>query len=213
MEYQRLIDSTLLAPDAREEQIVALAKEAKELHFASVCINPCFIKTVKDILAGTEVKVCTVIGFPLGAMTTESKVFETRDAIEKGAQEIDMVINVSALKDGKDDYVGEEIRRIKECCGDKVLKVILECCLLTDEEKVKACLLAKRAGADFVKTSTGFSKGGATVEDVALMRKAVGEKMGVKAAGGIRDRKTMIAMVEAGATRIGTSRGKALIEE
>lgn len=213
MEYQRLIDSTLLAPDAREEQIVALAKEAKELHFASVCINPCFIKTVKDILAGTEVKVCTVIGFPLGAMTTESKVFETRDAIEKGAQEIDMVINVSALKDGKDDYVEEEICRIKECCGDKVLKVILECCLLTDEEKVRACLLAKRAGADFVKTSTGFSKGGATVEDVALMRKAVGEEMGVKAAGGIRDRKTMIAMVEAGATRIGTSRGKALIEE
>lgn len=213
MEYQRLIDSTLLAPDAREEQIVALAKEAKELHFASVCINPCFIKTVKDILAGTEVKVCTVIGFPLGAMTTESKVFETRDAIEKGAQEIDMVINVSALKDGKDDYVEEEIRRIKECCGDKVLKVILECCLLTGEEKARACLLAKRAGADFVKTSTGFSKGGATVEDVALMRKAVGEEMGVKAAGGIRDRKTMIAMVEAGATRIGTSRGKALIEE
>lgn len=213
MEYHRLIDSTLLAPDARKEQIVALAKEAKELHFASVCINPCFIKTVKDILDGTDVKVCTVIGFPLGAMTTESKVFETRDAIEKGAQEIDMVINVSALKDGKDDYVEEEIRRIKECCGDKVLKVILECCLLTDEEKVKACLLAKRAGADFVKTSTGFSKGGATVEDVALMRKAVGEEMGVKAAGGIRDRKTMIAMVEAGATRIGTSRGKALIEE
>ena len=213
MEYHRLIDSTLLAPDAREEQIVALAKEAKELHFASVCINPCFIKTVKDILAGTEVKVCTVIGFPLGAMTTESKVFETRDAIEKGAQEIDMVINVSALKDGKDDYVEEEIRRIKECCGDKVLKVILECCLLTDEEKERACLLAKRAGADFVKTSTGFSKGGATVEDVALMRKAVGEEMEVKAAGGIRDRKTMLAMVEAGATRIGTSRGKALIEE
>ena len=213
MEYQRLIDSTLLAPDAREEQIVALAKEAKELHFASVCINPCFIKTAKDILDGTDVKVCTVIGFPLGAMTTESKVFETRDAIEKGAQEIDMVINVSALKDGKDDYVEEEIRRIKECCGDKVLKVILECCLLTDEEKVRACLLAKRAGADFVKTSTGFSKGGATVEDVALMRKAVGEEMGVKAAGGIRDRKTMLAMVEAGATRIGTSRGKALIEE
>lgn len=213
MEYQRLIDSTLLAPDAREEQIVALAMEAKSLHFASVCINPCFIKTVKDILDGTDVKVCTVIGFPQGAMTTESKVFETRDAIEKGAQEIDMVINVSALKDGKDDYVEEEIRRIKECCGDKVLKVILECCLLTDEEKVKACLLAKRAGADFVKTSTGFSKGGATVEDVALMRKAVGEEMGVKAAGGIRDRKTMIAMVEAGATRIGTSRGKALIEE
>lgn len=213
MEYHRLIDSTLLAPDAREEQIVALAKEAKELHFASVCINPCFIKTAKDILDGTDVKVCTVIGFPLGAMTTESKVFETRDAIEKGAQEIDMVINVSALKDGKDDYVEEEIRRIKECCGDKVLKVILECCLLTDEEKVRACLLAKRAGADFVKTSTGFSKGGATVEDVALMRKAVGEEMGVKAAGGIRDRKTMLAMVEAGATRIGTSRGKALIEE
>ena len=213
MEYHRLTDSTLLAPDAREEQSVALAKEAKELQFASVCSNPCFIKTVKDILDGTDVKVCTVIGFPLGAMTTESKVFETRDAIEKGAQEIDMVINVSALKDGKDDYVEEEIRCIKECCGDKVLKVILECCLLTDEEKVRACLLAKRAGADFVKTSTGFSKGGATVEDVALMRKAVGEEMGVKAAGGIRDRKTMLAMVEAGATRIGTSRGKALIEE
>ncbi len=211
MEYNRLIDSTLLAPDARKEQIEALCREALEHHFASVCINPCFIRTAKAILEGSDVKVCTVIGFPLGAMTTKSKVFETEDAIANGADEVDMVINVSALKDGKDDYVENEIRAIKEACKGNLLKVIIECCLLTDAEKERACLLAKRAGADFVKTSTGFSKWGAKAEDVALMRRTVGEEMGVKAAGGIRDRETMLAMVKAGATRIGTSRGKELV--
>ena len=211
MEYNRLIDSTLLSPDAKKEQVIALCQEAKEERFASVCVNPDFVPLAHDLLAGTDVKVCTVVGFPLGSMTTSAKAFETKDALEKGADEIDMVLNVSALKDGEDDYVREEIKTLKACCGSKVLKVILECCLLTDEEKERACLLAKEAGADFVKTSTGFSKGGATVHDVALMRKAVGPEMGVKAAGGIRDRETMEKMVEAGATRIGTSRGKELV--
>ncbi len=211
MEYNRLIDSTLLSPDAKKEQVVALCQEAKEERFASVCVNPDFVPLAHDLLAGTDVKVCTVVGFPLGSMTPSAKAFETKDALEKGADEIDMVLNVSALKDGEDDYVREEIKTLKACCGSKVLKVILECCLLTDEEKERACLLAKEAGADFVKTSTGFSKGGATVHDVALMRKAVGPEMGVKAAGGIRDRETMEKMVEAGATRIGTSRGKELV--
>lgn len=211
MEYNRLIDSTLLSPDAKKEQVVALCQEAKEERFASVCVNPDFVPLAHDLLAGTDVKVCTVVGFPLGSMTTSAKAFETKDALEKGADEIDMVLNVSALKDGEDDYVREEIKTLKACCGSKVLKVILECCLLTDEEKERACLLAKEAGADFVKTSTGFSKGGATVHDVALMRRTVGPEMGVKAAGGIRDRETMVQMVEAGATRIGTSRGKELV--
>lgn len=213
MEYNRLIDSTLLAPDATKEQIEALCNEAKKEHFASVCINPCFIPTAKEILGGSDVKVCTVIGFPLGAMTTESKVFEAADAVRKGADEVDMVINVSALKDRNDTYVESEIRKIKKACEGKLLKVIIECCLLSDEEKVRACLLAKKAGADFVKTSTGFSKWGAKIEDVSLMRKTVGEKMGVKAAGGIRDRQTMLSMVQAGATRIGTSHGKKLMED
>ena len=213
MEYNRLIDSTLLAPDATKEQIEALCNEAKKEHFASVCINPCFIPTAKKILGGSDVKVCTVIGFPLGAMTTESKVFEAADAVRKGADEVDMVINVSALKDRNDTYVESEIREIKKACEGKLLKVIIECCLLSDEEKVRACLLAKKAGADFVKTSTGFSKWGAKIEDVSLMRKTVGEKMGVKAAGGIRDRQTMLSMVQAGATRIGTSHGKKLMED
>ncbi len=213
MEYNRLIDSTLLAPDATKEQIEALCNEAKKEHFASVCINPCFIPTAKEILGGSDVKVCTVIGFPLGAMTTESKVFEAADAVRKGADEVDMVINVSALKDRNDTYVESEIREIKKACEGKLLKVIIECCLLSDEEKVRACLLAKKAGADFVKTSTGFSKWGAKIEDVSLMRKTVGEKMGVKAAGGIRDRQTMLSMVQAGATRIGTSHGKKLMED
>lgn len=213
MEYNRLIDSTLLAPDATKEQIEALCNEAKKEHFASVCINPCFIPTAKEILGGSDVKVCTVIGFPLGAMTTESKVFEAADAVRKGADEVDMVINVSALKDRNNTYVESEIREIKKACEGKLLKAIIECCLLSDEEKVRACLLAKKAGADFVKTSTGFSKWGAKIEDVSLMRKTVGEKMGVKAAGGIRDRQTMLSMVQAGATRIGTSHGKKLMED
>ncbi len=211
MEYNRLIDSTLLAPDARKEQVVSLCEEAKEEHFASVCVNPDFVKVAAEILRGTDVKVCTVVGFPLGSMTTKAKVFETEDAVKNGAQEIDMVINISALKDHQDDYAKEEIKEIKKACQGRLLKVIIECCLLTDEEKRRASLLAKEAGADFVKTSTGFSKWGAKVEDVKLMRETVGKEMGVKAAGGIRDKETMEEMVKAGANRIGTSHGKELV--
>jgi len=211
MEYNKLIDNTLLKADAKLSEIKALCEESKEYNFKSVCINPAFIKSAKEFLKGSDVLVCTVIGFPLGAMTTEAKVFEAKDAVEKGADEVDMVINVSALKDGQNDYVREEIRRIKEACGSKTLKVIIECCLLTDEEKVTACRLAKEAGADFVKTSTGFSKWGATKEDVKLMRETVGPEMGVKAAGGVRTHEEMLEMVANGATRIGTSSGKKLM--
>lgn len=205
MEYNKLIDNTLLKADATEEQIKSLCKESKEWNFMSVCVNPYYIPFCKKELSGSDVKVCTVIGFPLGQMTTEAKVFETKDALEKGADEIDMVINVAALKDKKYDYVKNEIAEIKKACGDHVLKVILECCLLNDEEKVKACLLAKEAKADFVKTSTGFSIHGATAHDVELMRKTVGPEMGVKAAGGVRSHEELLEMVKVGATRIGTS--------
>ncbi len=207
MEYNRLIDHTLLAADATKQQIEKLCEEAKEHHFASVCVNPCWIKLCADLLKGTDTKVCTVIGFPLGARTSEAKAFEANDAVKKGAEEVDRVINVGRLKDKQDDYIYNEIKRIKEACEGRLLKVIIECCLLTDEEKVRACELAKKAGADFVKTSTGFSKWGAKVEDVRLRRKTVGPDRGVKAAGGIRDKKTAQEMVEAGATRIGTSHG------
>lgn len=207
MEYNRLIDHTLLAADATKKQIEKLCEEAKEHHFASVCVNPCWIKLCADLLKGTDTKVCTVIGFPLGARTSEAKAFEANDAVKKGAEEVDRVINVGRLKDKQDDYIYNEIKRIKEACEGRLLKVIIECCLLTDEEKVRACELAKKAGADFVKTSTGFSKWGAKVEDVRLRRKTVGPDRGVKAAGGIRDKKTAQEMVEAGATRIGTSHG------
>lgn len=211
MEFNRLVDHTLLAPNAREGQIIQLCKEAKEHHFASVCVNPGWVKTCAKELKGTDVNVCTVVGFPLGATSLESKVFETRQALSDGANEIDMVINIGKLKDGDNDFVREEIKRLKETCGEHVLKVIIETCLLSDEEKVRACLLAKEAGADFVKTSTGFSTGGATKEDVALMRKTVGDKMGVKASGGIKNKQDAQAMVEAGATRLGTSHGLDLI--
>lgn len=207
MEYNRLIDHTLLAADATKQQIEKLCEEAKEHHFASVCVNPCWIKLCADLLKGTDTKVCTVIGFPLGARTSEAKAFEANDAVKKGAEEVDRVINVGRLKDKQDDYIYNEIKTIKEACEGRLLKVIIECCLLTDEEKVRACELAKKAGADFVKTSTGFSKWGAKVEDVRLRRKTVGPDRGVKAAGGIRDKKTAQEMVEAGATRIGTSHG------
>ncbi len=212
MEYNKLIDNTLLKADATEEQIKSLCKESKEWNFMSVCVNPYYIPFCKKELSGSDVKVCTVIGFPLGQMTTEAKVFETKDALEKGADEIDMVINVAALKDKKYDYVKNEIAEIKKACGDHVLKVILECCLLNDEEKVKACLLAKEAKADFVKTSTGFSIHGATVHDVELMRKTVGPEMGVKAAGGVRSHEELLEMVKVGATRIGTSSGVKLMK-
>lgn len=211
MRYEKFIDNTLLKADATLEEIKSLCDESREYNFKSVCVNPSFIKDCKEFLKGSEVLVCTVIGFPLGSMTTEAKVFEVKDAIEKGADEVDMVINISRLKDRDDAYVKNEIAEIKKACGNHTLKVIIETCLLTDEEKVRVCLLAKEAGADFVKTSTGFSKWGAKVEDVALMRKAVGPEMGVKASGGVRTHEDMIKMVEAGATRIGTSSGAKLM--
>lgn len=210
--YNKLIDHTLLKADATKEQITQLCKEAIENDFASVCVNPSFIPLCSDLLKGSSVKVCTVIGFPLGAMTTASKVFEAKNAVEVGADEVDMVINIGKLKDGEKDYVRNEITEIKKACGNHILKVIIETCLLTDEEKVLACQLAKDAGADFVKTSTGFSTHGATKEDVALMRKTVGKEMGVKAAGGVRNKQDLEDMVNAGATRIGTSRGVELVK-
>ena len=211
MKSSKYIDHTQLKPDATKEKIIALCNEAAQYDFASVCVNPCWIELCREQLKDTDVKVCTVIGFPLGAMTTAAKVFETKDAIEKGAEEIDMVINVGRLKDGDDEYVTSEIAAIKEACGDHVLKVIIEACLLSDEEKVRACKDSEKAGADFVKTSTGFSTGGATLEDVKLMRASVSEKVKVKAAGGIRDKETFEKMIEAGAERIGTSSGAKLI--
>ena len=211
MKSSKYIDHTQLKPDATKEKIIALCNEAALYDFASVCVNPCWIELCREQLKDTDVKVCTVIGFPLGAMTTAAKVVETKDAIEKGAEEIDMVINVGKLKDGDDEYVTSEIAAIKEACGDHVLKVIIEACLLSDEEKVRACKDSEKAGADFVKTSTGFSTGGATLEDVKLMRASVSEKVKVKAAGGIRDKETFEKMIEAGAERIGTSSGAKLI--
>ncbi|QOS39506.1 deoxyribose-phosphate aldolase [Treponema rectale] len=208
MDYNRLIDHTLLAPDATKAQILKLCEEAKEYDFASVCVNPGWVKLcAKELHEVSRVKVCTVVGFPLGATSTESKVFETKQALADGADEIDMVINIGMLKDKEDAYVRDEIHALKEACGDHILKVIIETCLLTDEEKVRVCLLSKEAGADFVKTSTGFSKWGAKVKDVALMRKTVGPEMGVKASGGVRNKEDAKAMVEAGATRLGTSHG------
>ena len=208
----KYIDHTLLKQDARSEQIDVLCAEAKEYDFKSVCINPGFVKQCAANLKGTDVLVCTVIGFPLGATTTASKVFETKDAIENGATEIDMVINVSKLKDEEYDYVESEIKAIKDACGNITLKVILETCLLSKEEIVKACELSVNAGADFVKTSTGFSTSGATVEDVALMKKTVGDKAEVKASGGVRSKEDLDAMVAAGATRIGASSGVVIMQ-
>ncbi len=208
-----LIDHTLLKADATEEQIIQLCKEAKENQFASVCINPYWVKTAyQELKDQKEVKVCTVIGFPLGQNTAETKAFETTNAIENGATEIDMVINISALKDQKDEIVLEDIESVVKAAKGKALtKVIIEACLLTDEEKERACKLVVQAGADYVKTSTGFSTGGATVEDIKLMRKTVGKDVGVKASGGVRDLSGVEAMVEAGATRIGASAGVAIV--
>lgn len=211
------IDHTLLKPDATQEQIITLCTEAKEYEFASVCVNPYWVSLCRDQLKESPVKVCTVIGFPLGANTTVVKVAETLQAIEDGADEVDMVINISALKSGKDIDVEADIRAITEAVqkatgnNQTLVKVILETCLLSDEEKIRACELSEKAGADFVKTSTGFSTGGATVEDVKLMKKTVGSRMEVKASGGIRDTQTALAMIQAGATRIGTSSGIQII--
>ncbi len=211
MQYNKLIDHTLLKQDASPEQIVNLCEEAKKFDFMSVCVNPAYVPLAASCLKGSDVKVCTVIGFPLGMSLTKTKVEEAVLCVKEGAQEVDMVINVGMLKAGHDDYVKEEIKLLKEVAGSRVLKVIIETCLLTDEEKVRACQLSKEAGADFVKTSTGFSTGGATAHDVALMRKTVGPDMGVKASGGVRTHEDLIAMVEAGANRIGTSNGTKII--
>lgn len=211
MKYNKLIDHTLLKQTATPEQIMELCKEAKEYDFMSVCVNPCYVPLASELLKDSNVKVCTVVGFPLGMNLTKTKLEETELALKLGADEIDMVINVGMLKDHQDDYVENEINLLKQACGSHILKVIIETCLLTDEEKVRACLLAKKAGADFVKTSTGFSLGGATVHDVKLMRETVGKEMGVKASGGVKTHEDLIAMVEAGATRIGTSSGVKII--
>ena len=212
MEYNKLIDNTLLKADATKEQIIALCEESKKYDFKSVCINPDFISLAKKNLKGSDVLICTVIGFPLGSMTTKAKAFEAKDAIEEGADEIDMVINISALKDKNYEYVLNDIKAVREATNGHTLKVILECCLLTKEEIVKACELCVEAKVDFVKTSTGFSLWGAKVEDVKLMRETVGPEMGVKAAGGVRTHEEMLEMVKNGATRIGTSSGAKLMK-
>lgn len=213
MNIAGMIDHTLLKANALKEEITKLTEEAKKYEFASVCVNPTWVKYAAEQLAGTNVKVCTVIGFPLGASTSAAKAFETKDAIANGATEVDMVINIGALKDKQDDLVLSDIKAVVEAAGEKALvKVIIETCLLTDEEKVRACKLAVQAGADFVKTSTGFSTGGATPEDVALMRKTVGDQTCVKASGGVRSLEDMKAMIEAGANRIGASSGVKIME-
>lgn len=203
----RMIDHTLLKPDATPDEIKKLCEEARTYSFASVCINPCYVAMCKELLSGSIVKVCTVIGFPLGATTTEIKRAEAEQAIKNGAQEIDMVINIGMLKQGKYDYVFNDINQVVLAAkrSNSVCKVIIESALLTDEEKIKACLISKEAKADFVKTSTGFSKGGATAGDVALMKYVVGSSVGVKASGGIRTAEDAKLMIESGADRIGAS--------
>jgi deoxyribose-phosphate aldolase len=210
-----LIDHTLLKPEATVQQIAQLCHEALLYRFASVCINPAHVKLAAQLLQNSDVKVCTVVGFPLGATSTEAKVFETEQALIDGATEIDMVINIGALKGGDDTLVERDIAAVVETAHrhGALVKVIIEAALLTDEEKVRACQLAKKAGADFVKTSTGFSSGGATIEDVALMRRTVGPNVGVKAAGGIRTLADAQNMISAGATRLGVSAGVKIIQE
>lgn len=207
-----MIDHTLLKAEASQDQIKKLCQEAKTHDFFSVCVQPTWISLCKEELAGSGVKIATVIGFPLGANTTETKVFEAKDAIEKGADEIDMVINIGALKSGQDQLVEDEIRAIKEAIGDHILKVIIETCLLTEDEKIRACQLTLKAGGDYVKTSTGFSTGGAKLEDVKLMKDQVKDRAKVKASGGIRDFATAKKMLEAGAERLGVSAGIAIVE-
>ena len=212
-ELASYIDHTLLKPDATEDQIVKLCREAAEYKFASVCVNPTWVSKASAILRGTEVAVCSVVGFPLGATTADAKAFEARRAIFDGAREIDMVINIGALKSGMAAPVKSDIEAVVAACHEHgaITKVIIEAALLSDDEKIKACVLAKEAEADFVKTSTGFAAGGATVEDVYLMRRIVGPKMGVKAAGGIKDTEITRRMIEAGASRIGASAGVKIV--
>ncbi|KQU59538.1 deoxyribose-phosphate aldolase [Rossellomorea marisflavi] len=208
-----MIDHTLLKPESTKEQVEILCQEAKEYTFASVCVNPTWVSYAHELLEGTQVKVCTVIGFPLGASTPEVKAFETKDAIANGATEVDMVINIGALKSGDDALVKRDMEAVVAASKGKALsKVIIETCLLTDEEKVKACKLAVEAGADYVKTSTGFSTGGATVADITLMRETVGPDIGVKASGGVRSLEDAQNMIEAGATRLGASSGVKIMQ-
>jgi len=212
-EVARYIDHTLLKPDSTRAQVERLCREAVEYHFASVCVNPTWVTFCSDLLRGTDALVCTVVGFPLGATTTETKAFEARQAVENGACEIDMVINIGRLKSGEFDFVSQDIHSVVGASKPARVKVILENCYLTDEEKIKASLLAQEAGAHFVKTSTGFGPSGAKIEDVALMRRVVGAHMGVKAAGGIREYQTASKMIEAGATRLGASASIAIVEK
>jgi deoxyribose-phosphate aldolase len=211
-EIAGMIDHTLLKPDATREQVLSLCQEARKYSFASCCVNPTWVRTVAECLKGSPVKTCVVIGFPLGANSTVIKEMETRDAIAAGADEIDMVINVGALKAGDYNLVKRDIEAVVNAAQGKIVKVILETALLNDEEKVRGCELSKEAGADFVKTSTGFGPGGATAKDIALMRKTVGKYMGVKASGGIRDFETAREMIEAGATRIGASASVGIVK-
>ena len=212
MKLNKYIDHTLLKADASQEQIMNLIEEATEYEFASVCVNPTWVAFAAQALKVTDVKVCTGIGFPLGANTPEVKAFEAEDAIQNGADEIDMVINIGALKSQDYELVEKDIRAVVEAAKGTLGKGIIETCLLTDDEKVKACQIAQKAGADFVKTSTGFSTGGATVADVAVLRKTVGPNMGVKASGGARSYEDALAFIKAGATRIGASSGVAIME-
>lgn len=213
MSIAKYIDHTILKQDARKEDIERITAEAREYGFASVCVNSCWVKLCHSLLEGTDVKVCTVVGFPLGAASSEAKKAETAAAVADGADEIDVVLNVGYLKSGMLKEVYEDIVAVRKACREKTLKVIIETCLLTDDEKIEACRIAERAGADFVKTSTGFSTGGATVEDVALMHEAVGGRIKVKASGGIRTLADAEAMIRAGASRIGASAGVSIVKE
>lgn len=213
MDFTKMIDHTILKADATKAEVTKLCQEALEYGFASVCVNSSFVYYCAQLLKGSDVKVCTVVGFPLGAMSTDGKVAETLAAVEDGAEEIDMVIHVGMVKSNEWDYVRQDIMSVVEAAGERaIVKVILETCLLTEDEKRKACHICKDAGAAFVKTSTGFSDGGATVDDIKLMRETVGPVMGVKASGGIRTTEKARAMVEAGADRLGTSSGITIAE-
>ena len=212
MKLNKMIDHTILKANVTKAEVERVCKEALEYDFASVCVNTCHVEFVAEQLKESGVKTCVVVGFPLGAMITEAKAFETKVAVEKGANEVDMVINIGALKDGNIALVENDIRAVVEAAKPALVKVIIEACLLTDEEKIAACQAAVRAGADFVKTSTGFSTGGATAEDIALMRKTVGPDLGVKASGGVRTKEDAEKMIEAGATRIGASASIAIVE-
>ena len=211
MNIAERIDHTVLKADATKETVIRYCKEAKEYGFASVCVNTCHTALVASELKGSNVKTCCVVGFPLGAMLTSAKAFEAAEAVKAGAQEVDMVINVGAVKDKDWDFVKEDIRAVVEASKPAIVKVIIETCLLTDDEKIKACRLSEEAGAAFVKTSTGFSTGGATVEDIRLMKETVGDRLEVKASGGIRTREFTEELIEAGADRIGAGNGVILL--